>query len=96
MTSYYDNTTTATIFVASTTPKMFLGENLRGAHPRPAQNLPRELFVITRTSGQVPGDVQYWGRGLTADEAAWANKTSAHRRACKAAMAAGQPCPEWA
>lgn len=98
MTSYYDNTAADNTVeaAASTTPEMFLGENLRSAHPRPAPGLPRELFVITRTAGVAPGSVEYWGRGLTAAEAAWANKTSAHRRACLAAIAAGQPCPTWA
>lgn len=96
MTSYYDNTTTATKMVASATPELYLGENLRGAHPRPARELPRELFVITRKSGVAPGDVVYWGRGLSVEEAAWVNKTGAHRRACLAAIAAGQACPEWA
>lgn len=97
MTSYYDNTAADnTILVASTTPEMYLGENLRSTHSRPAPGLPRELFIITKKTGQAPGSVEYWGRGMTADEAEWVNKTSAHRRACLEAIAAGQPCPEWA
>lgn len=97
MTSYYDNTADkAEALAASTTPEMFLGKNLRGAYPRPELGLPRELFVITKSAGRAPEDVAYWGRGLNAAEAAWVNRTSAHRRACLAAIAAGQPCPAWA
>jgi len=94
MTSYYDNSKSDLAY-ASDTPEMYLGENLCGAHPRPVHGLPQELFVITRRAGSAPGDVDYWGRGLTQAEADHCNKVRQHRQACIAAIAAKQPCPEW-
>ena len=96
MASYYDNRAASSTVAASNTPETYLGQNLRGAHPRPTSGLKDELYVITRTEGAAPGDVRYWGRGLTSAEAAWCNKTAAHRAACLAAIADGQPCPAWA
>ena len=78
MASYFDNTANPRTDVqASTTPETYLGENLRGANPRLAHGLPKELFVITKTSGRAPGDVGYWGRGLTEAEAQACNQRAA-------------------
>ncbi len=85
MTKYFDNRLDRHAPVMpSNTPEIYLGDNLRGAAPKQAipLALPQELFVVTRTTGKAPGDVSYWGRGLTAEEASRANKTGAHLEAC--------------